>query len=860
MGVVHLARDTKLGRRVAIKFILTGSRHIAESFIREARTTAACQHPNIVIIHDVDEYNGVPYMVLEYLEGQSLRELMDGRRLSPERTVDLLVPVARALARAHELKIVHCDLKPDNIFIATNGTIKVLDFGIAAILAGSAAEPESGASVSDDSDGEGPGDTGTLPYLAPERFDGVVADPGVDIWALGIILYELLAGHHPVTPLTMMALTQSAVALAVPMPNLFDFAEIPHALATLVESCLQKDPKLRAKSAHEVLVALEALLPSRSRRQASDNDSPYPGLSAFQEAEADRFFGRGRDILQATARLREHPLGAIIGPSGIGKSSFVRAGIIPALKASGERWQGLVIRPGRQPLDSLATLVQSFMTSTGSLQAALADHGNITERLRKEPGYLGATLRQRAAERREKILIFVDQFEELYTLVPDPAERLAFTTCLLGVADDVQAPLRVLLSLRSDFLDRIGEDQRFADELQSSLILLQPLGRDALHEAINAPIAQLGYAFDTKETVDEMVQALATTAGALPLLQFAGSKLWDARDRQRKILTRESYQALGGISGVLAQHADDVVKALPVAAQRLVRALFQRLVTVEGTRAIVELNELSDLAKDAADMRALIDQLVEARLLVVQGRGLDESATVELVHESLITGWPLLRRWLDEGRDDVVFREQLRSAAKQWHARNQAQGLLWRGEAMEEARVWRLRHDSVLPAKEQEFLDAVFVLATRAERRRRAFVVGIIAALMLIIAGGSIALVQVRRAQRLADEHAIVANQEATRARAAEAVVTTQLDAIHREQEAKASAQAEAKQGKEDLRVVNGELQVALDKANAESALAKQAAGSLTTANGRLEKLLAEERARTEKLEKERKKISTELR
>src|SRR5262249_30058716 len=152
---------------------------------------------------------------------------------------------------------------------------------------------------------------------------------------------------------------------------------------------------------------------------------------------------------------------AVVGPSGVGKSSFVRAGVVPALKASGEGWETFVLRPGRQPLQSVATVLLSLSTEPMSIQEKLAEHDAMVGRLREEPGYMGALLRSRATQRREKILLFVDQFEELYTLVPDEKERRAFVACLSGVADDAAAPLRVLVSMRSDFLDRMGEDRRF---------------------------------------------------------------------------------------------------------------------------------------------------------------------------------------------------------------------------------------------------------------------------------------------------------------------------------------------------------------------------------------------------------------
>jgi hypothetical protein len=500
------------------------------------------------------------------------------------------------------------------------------------------------------------------------------------------------------------------------------------------------------------------------------------------------------------------------------------------------------------------------------------DHRDVVQRLRESPGHLGAVLRACAAQRRQPILLFVDQLEELYTLVPDERERRAFTACLSGAADDAAAPLRVLVSIRSDFLDRVGEDRRFLDDLVRGLHFLQPLPREALREALEAPVGQLGYSFESPALLAEMVDSLAVTPGALPLLQFAGAKLWEARDTRRKVLTAESYRQMGGISGVLAQHADRVIDALPPSLRASVRGLFQRLVTPEGTRAIVDVAELP--GSDAGDARALVEHLAQARLVVVQNRADEGSATVELVHESLISGWPMLRRWLDEGREDAAFREQLRAAAKQWEARGKPQGLLWRAEAMEEARLWRARHPDPLPDREQVFLDAVVQLGTRAQRVRRGALIGAFGLLSAVVAGGSIAFVKVQASRRDALEQADVASREATRARQAEDRVREQLDVIKREQTAKAAAETAVERGKQDLRAANTDLQKALARAEAESqraqnesrraqdaaAKASELAASAQKTNAVLEKLLAEERARAERFEKERRKIASELR
>jgi len=153
-------------------------------------------------------------------------------------------------------------------------------------------------------------------------------------------------------------------------------------------------------------------------------------------------------------RLRDRPVMAVVGPSGSGKSSFVRAGVIPVLKRSGQAWETIIIRPGRDPLGALAATVAPFVITSTTLEDELLQQRKLVERLRAEPGYAGTVLRSRARRDGRHILLFVDQTEELYTQVAEPAERMAFTTCLAGIADDATAPTRVLVSLRSDFLDR----------------------------------------------------------------------------------------------------------------------------------------------------------------------------------------------------------------------------------------------------------------------------------------------------------------------------------------------------------------------------------------------------------------------
>ncbi|XYH98708.1 protein kinase domain-containing protein [Sorangium sp. So ce1128] len=812
MGVVYLARDTKLGRLVAIKLLLRYTGQGIERFLDEARATARCQHENIVVIHEVDEIHGYPYLVLEYIKGRSLREWLVQRehpsaagsppaRTPPgpraaSTTLDFMIPVVRALVCAHELGIVHRDLKPENIRLDDAGGLKVLDFGLAKrIDAGviPAVAIARRARAGDAGRHQKSAIAGTPGYMAPEQLLGRDIDGRTDLWAVGVMLYELLTGKHPLYPFSSARLPEIA-DVDVPMPSLSERHPEVGALGAITDRCLKKRKEERIGSAMELLDELDALVPSRRALRLGEDESPFAGLSAFQEADAARFFGRDRDIAALKARGRSQQLLVITGPSGAGKSSFVRAGVIPALKGSGDRWEAFVLRPGRRPLSALAdVLVQVAEAESASGAAAgseamagapeLPDHEALVATLRAQPGVLGARLRARCRHEgtRRRMVLFVDQLEELYTLGASSEELAAFVACLEGAADDASSPLRVVLAVRSDFLERVAEDRNFMTDVTHGLWFLPPMGRDDLREALTRPLTAAGYRFETAEMVEHMLCTLEGTRSPLPLLQFTAAKLWETRDRKRRLLTRASYEQLGGVAGALSAHADAVLSALSPRQQRLARTVLLRLVTPERTRAVVSLDELREAAHDGgagADdgVEQVIQHLAGARLLLIEASGDEaggerEHTAVELVHESLIDGWPKLGQWLAESEQDAQFLARLRAAAQQWEASGRAEGLLWRDRTAEDARAWYERHRAErgaggrdqLGRREERYLLAVVGHVERARRLRRRLAGGAAAtlgALALVVTGLAIRASQ--QATR-ASQQALRADQEAAR-------------------------------------------------------------------------------------------------
>ncbi|ACY14775.1 serine/threonine-protein kinase [Haliangium ochraceum] len=782
MGAVYLARDLKLARRVAIKFLLGGSPAQRERFLLEARATARCNHENIVVIHEVNEYRETPFLVLEYLEGRALGSLIGAGPMAPQQAVALALPIARALAHAHGHEIVHRDLKPDNVLVTEAGAIKVLDFGIAKLLA------QGGG------DGRGPGEplrvrrpddtqlgalVGTLAYMSPEQWRGEEVDHRSDLWAFGVMLYEMVVGHHPLERSEVGAL-EEVRELDVPMPRVQDGgAAVPEDLVALIERCLIKPREQRIASAQAVVEALEAMGPNRPSYQLAAGENPYLGLATFQVADENRYFGRAREIDEVLARMGEQPLLGVAGPTGIGKSSFVRAGLLATLARAAAPWESVVVRPGRDPFAALARAVAPWLSLTldpgapsaskasarrGEEDGAAAEHTaqrSLVARLRSEPGYLGTLLRHRARRQGTRILLVIDPFEELYTLTADADTRLAFTACLAGVADDAAEPVRVMISVRSDFLDRLAEDRHFLSELTNGLVFLAAPDRRGLAEALTHPAQMAGYRFESQRMVDEILDAVEATPGSLPLLQFVATKLWERRDTEAQLLTEDSYRELGGIFGALASHADAVVSTVARTSPRaygIARTLMQRLVTAERTRAIASMAELREIFDSESEVDQVIGRLVEARLLVVQsgdGQGGDGGgATVEIVHDSLIHSWPRLRRWLDDTEDDQVFLDQLRAVAKRWEATGRPHGLLWRDEAAREARRWRERYQGRLSAGDEAYLRATFALEGRITRRRRVLAIAALTLLAAVALTALVAAVLIRDAEQRAQEKA----------------------------------------------------------------------------------------------------------
>ena len=810
MGEVYLARDLRLGRKVAIKMIRRREHYSSkdeEHFLQEARATARFSHPNIVLIYEAGKYEDDLYLALEYLDGENLRERMRSGPLSVSEVESVGLAVARGLAEAHRNRILHKDIKPENVFLCRDGFIKLVDFGVAQEVdeASTVERNEQGKRVVRGSPG----------YLAPEQWGAGRATTATDIWAFGVLLYEMIVGHRPYSGSPRRELSK-LVRSAKPIQPPEEFDEIPRDLADLVLHMLDKQPSQRP-TASEIAGILEHARRSKAAGRGA-GASPYRGLLPFNERHADLFFGRDAEIAEFLEKIRVQPLLPVVGPSGAGKSSFVRAGVISALRERG-RWVVLHMRPGARPFvrlasqlisgggtlgsgtefsltaslrsgsgrhdlgsadkkenegeDSTRTVVDmpsssdfeihasrealvaaqgqegvrpetrepvAVATSPGSGEDVSGRHATsldswqetgheegaeisldtsmLAVQLEEEPGLLALKLRDLAHATHSNVFLFVDQMEELYTMVQDTNVQERFMAAMCRAADDAFDPVRVSFTLRDDFLGRAATTAETRAALSQVTVIRSP-GPDALREIIEKPLAAVGYSFEDSTFVDDMIADVHDEANSLPLLQFTARVLWDRRDQKRRLILRSAYEAIGGVAGALADHSDAVLAGMSADEIFVAKQLLLRLVTKDGTRKVVARKDLLDnlgpLAED------VLGRLTKARLLAVRQHrdGIRADADVELVHESLITRWRRLSRWINESREGLAFVEDLRQAAELWHKRGRRSQDAWHGDDLKEARRTVAKMDSAVPSLVLQFLDAGMREANLRRVRRR---------------------------------------------------------------------------------------------------------------------------------------------
>jgi DNA-binding SARP family transcriptional activator/WD40 repeat protein len=485
-----------------------------------------------------------------------------------------------------------------------------------------------------------------------------------------------------------------------------------------------------------------ALRDDPARAQELAGRCPWKGLTAYETADAPWFSGRERLVAELLARLAGARLLGVVGPSGCGKSSVLRAGLLAGVAAGAlpgsAGWDRLILRPGAYPMRALA---RQALAASGSSRATL---GDVLEQL------------IRTADDRvdQRVILAVDQLEEVWTACPDPGERAAFLDALAECALDPASPVTVVLAIRPDFLGELAQHTSLARLLDGNTALVGSPTPGEIVRVVERPAARAGLQLEVGLT-DAIVADAGAEPGLLPLLSTALRRLWEQRDGAR--LTLAGYIRIGGLTGAIAGLAEQVFAGLSSADQAAARLLLLRL-TGPGdgdlpTRRRVPLAELSALPDPR--VRDVVDCLADARLLTVSDGG------VEVAHESLFVQWPRLRAWLTDDMAGRAVRRRLAAAAAGWDADGREPTQLWQGTRLLSGQEIAEAHPDEVTATEQEFLRAGRELADaairdaerraavtqRQNRRLRWLLGGIAVALIIAATVGVVALNAQHRAE-----------------------------------------------------------------------------------------------------------------
>jgi WD40 repeat protein/class 3 adenylate cyclase len=466
---------------------------------------------------------------------------------------------------------------------------------------------------------------------------------------------------------------------------------------------------------------------------------PYKGLAQFDAADSALFFGRERLVGELAARTVGTGLLGVVGASGSGKSSAIAAGLLPSLDAGllpgSERWTHVTMRPGAYPMGELRRVLGS--NKEQPLEASLATT--------PEDG---------------RLVLVIDQFEEVFTLCGDEAERAAFVDALIGPA--LRSPERVVVvpSIRGDHFAHVATYPEFAESLAANTVLVGPLSRDELRRAIELPARRAGLRIESA-LVDALVEEVADEPGSLPLLSTALVELWQSRDTGW--IRMRAYEQTGGVEGAVARLAEASYSQLSDSEQEAARRVLLRLVVTDESETVskrrVALDEF-DLDRDAA-AAAVIARLTQDRLLTV-GDG-----TVEVSHEALLREWPRLSGWVEEDIQGHELHQHLMEAAREWLSDGRDPADLYRGARLASAMDWTAEHPIELNHQEREFLeqsraanDAESARTRRVNRRLKGSLVGVALFLVVAVVAASLATQQrshARDVARVADAKQLAA-------------------------------------------------------------------------------------------------------
>lgn len=731
-GVVVRAEDDALGDSVAIKILdssWAADTDIRQRFVEEARLLRRVRSDYLITVHDIGELDdGRPFFVMDLAERGTLADRIDSRvsvgvdNVSLQAIVDAL---ADSLSALHAAGVVHRDVKPRNLLIESisSGTANVRGDVATAMRSGLIAHDErvllGDLGLAKDvefSKAEHTIAAGTPRFRAPEQLDPrAEIGPATDVYGATAVLYAVMTGEPPnetMQPERMMGSLEdrwSPVMQRGLAYNMHDrFSDIREWHAAVIKAIGTTDQDT-----------------SRAGLRYGADLCPYQGLAAFQPGDAGRFYGRDNMVRDLVSRLQTNRVLVIGGASGSGKSSLIRAGLIPAIKGGAypdsDRWPVVLFTPGSDPVKELDYQLAKALDTIRGVSSSGGYSAADDSRWRR--------MTDQMSDATGGVLICIDQFEELFTINHSQEVRDNFLELLASIVDPAASRVRLILIIRADFYGASSRFPWLAKKITDNQVLVGPMSRAELREAILEPARRAGLQLED-ELIETVLAEGGATAGALPLVSHAMAETWRRRGGAR--LSVEAYRAAGGVAGAIGQSAESLMtdrfdNTERDAAKRLLLRMISPGDGVPDTRRPIAVSEIqADIEPEV--MQVVADGMVEARLLTIDGN------VIQLAHEAIIASWPRLQEWISQSRDELRVHQRIERAAVEWDDAERNLDLLYRGTSLAASMEWAHKHPQHLNRTEMEFLEAgekTEKATTKRSKRNRRWAVGALSCLTI---------------------------------------------------------------------------------------------------------------------------------
>ncbi|MGD2043880.1 MAG: BTAD domain-containing putative transcriptional regulator, partial [Acidimicrobiia bacterium] len=638
IGVVFRAFQAAVGREVAVKVVdqtLAQSPDFVRGFAEEAHLVASLEHPHIVPLYDFWREPAGAFLVMRWMAGGSLTGRLQ-EPWDPDRLGRLFDQIADALGYAHSAGIVHRDITTSNILFDESGNAYLSDF----LFATTGLDSTDGRKTPVTRPHYRPGDVG--------RGEGPTI--ASDVYQLGTLLGIMVDGRGSEERRMEGIMEVVAVATAHEPADRFP------------------DMTAFRSSLRDAVGPLRLPTPKRVRR------NPYRGLQPFDEGDRAMFYGRDDVVDSMLDLVVSRRLVALVGPSGSGKSSVVKAGLIPQLRdgalPGSDEWFIIYMVPGTDPFEEFHLGLRAVSIANGTSLPPAPAHE------------LSASVDEALDGPTDQALLVIDQFEELFSAEVDTETRERFIDNLVDLVTEPAGRFRALLNLRADFSDRPLSHPRFGELIADGSMLLGPMNLQQVEEAIRRPAARVGVDVEPG-LISEIVRDIVSSSAFLPLLQYVLFELFERREKDR--LTVAGYRSLGGLNRVLEEQAETAYSSLTDPGRDAARQLFLRLVTIgdsgELTKRRVAVSALEGVGPGDAVAEAL-DAFTMARLLSHDRDPVSRAPSVELSHEAVIGGWSRLRHWVEEARTDLSVHRRVKEAASDWAESGEDPAYLLTGAAL----------------------------------------------------------------------------------------------------------------------------------------------------------------------------------